>query len=140
MLLCMAWGDSWEGGGTGSSCCSCPLDSSPGCSSSLLLPALTHPLTHSHTLTDSPCVPTAYPGHSSDVDVVAWHPNSHYVATGSGDRTVRLWDVASGATVRLMGGQAGAVTALAFSPDGTALAAGTEGGSVALFDLASGRR
>jgi transcription initiation factor TFIID subunit 5 len=35
-------------------------------------------------------------GHQSDVDVVSWHPNSQYVATGSSDRTVRLWDVSSG--------------------------------------------
>lgn len=26
-------------------------------------------------------------GHTSDVDVVRWHPNCHYVATGSADRT-----------------------------------------------------
>lgn len=35
-------------------------------------------------------------GHQSDVDVVSWHPNSHYVATGSSDRTVRVWDVSNG--------------------------------------------
>jgi WD40 repeat protein len=53
-------------------------------------------LLHMHTLT-APlvlCCPLA--GHQSDVDVVSWHPNSHYVATGSSDRTVRLWDVATG--------------------------------------------
>ena len=26
-------------------------------------------------------------GHTSDVDVVRWHPNCHYIATGSSDRT-----------------------------------------------------
>jgi transcription initiation factor TFIID subunit 5 len=35
-------------------------------------------------------------GHQGDVDVVRWHPNCQYLATGSCDRTVRLWDVASG--------------------------------------------
>ena len=30
-------------------------------------------------------------GHFSDVDCVAFHPNSNYVASGSGDRSVRLW-------------------------------------------------
>jgi WD40 repeat protein len=43
-------------------------------------------------LPDTP-LPT---GHQSDVDVVCWHPNSQYVATGSSDRTVRLWDVSNG--------------------------------------------
>ena len=30
-------------------------------------------------------------GHFSDVDCVAFHPNSNYVASGSSDRSVRLW-------------------------------------------------
>lgn len=80
------------------------------------------------------------PGHASDVDVVAWHPNSHYVATGSADRTVRLWDVASGATVRLLAAQTSCLTCLAFSPDGGTLAAGSEDGSIAVYDLSAGRR
>jgi WD40 repeat protein len=51
-------------------------------------------------------------GHNSDVDVVRWHPNAHYVATGSTDRTVRLWDVRDGATQRvLLGHQAAVCTA-----------------------------
>ena len=35
---------------------------------------------------------------------VQFHPNSNYVATGSTDRTVRLWDVLSGNCVRVMTG------------------------------------
>jgi WD40 repeat protein len=46
-------------------------------------------------------LPLRFTGHQSDVDVVSWHPNSHYVATGSSDRTVRLWDVASGESAHL---------------------------------------
>ena len=30
-------------------------------------------------------------GHFSDVDCIAFHPNSNYVASGSSDRSVRLW-------------------------------------------------
>jgi len=52
------------------------------------------------------------------VDLVRWHPNHHYVATASSDRTVRLWDVSSGACVRFLVGLKGAPTSLALSPDG----------------------
>lgn len=80
------------------------------------------------------------PGHQSDVDVVSWHPNSHYIATGSSDRTVRLWDVGTGSCVRIMTAQTSGPTSLAFSPDGKQLAAGTEDGSVSVYDLATARR
>ena len=30
-------------------------------------------------------------GHERDVDVVKYHPNANYLATGSSDKTVRLW-------------------------------------------------
>lgn len=43
-------------------------------------------------------------GHHSDVSTVRWHPNSHYVATGSHDRTVRLWDVRDGKSQRILVG------------------------------------
>lgn len=39
-------------------------------------------------------------GHSADVDVVRWHPNCQYLATGSTDRCVALWDVREGDRVR----------------------------------------
>ena len=74
------------------------------------------------------------------MDTVAWHPNSQYIATGSSDRTVRLWDVGTGACVRLMSAQSACPTCLAFSPDGRQLAAGTEDGSVSVYDLGSARR
>ena len=37
----------------------------------------------------SPPPPPPSAGHTSDVDVVRWHPNCHYIATGSTDRTGR---------------------------------------------------
>lgn len=39
-------------------------------------------------------------GHTADVDVVRWHPNCQYIATGSTDRSVILWDVRSGDRAR----------------------------------------
>ena len=36
--------------------------------------------------------------------VVQFHPNGKYIATGSSDRTCRLWDVQSGQCVRLLPG------------------------------------
>ena len=69
-----------------------------------------------------------------------FHPNSNYIATGSSDNSVRLWDVQSGNTVRVFPGHTGAVHALAFSPDGRSLASAGEDGVVMHWDISSGKR
>jgi len=43
-------------------------------------------------------------GHLSDVDAVCFHPNSNYIATGSSDNSVRVWDVLNGNCVRAFTG------------------------------------
>lgn len=69
-----------------------------------------------------------------------FHPNSNYVATGSADKTVRLWDVQTGNCVRLLTGHTGTVNTLAISPTGQVMASGGEDGTIFLWDLASGKK
>lgn len=45
-----------------------------------------------------------FAGHLADVISTRFHPNSNYIATGSTDRTVRLWDVLNGNCVRIFTG------------------------------------
>ena len=72
--------------------------------------------------------------------MVQFHPNGNYIATGSTDRSCRLWDVQTGDCVRIFQGHAGTVHALAFSPDGRMLASGAEDGVVILWDIAASRK
>ena len=52
--------------------------------------------------------PRSAAGHHTDVDVVRWHPNGHYLATAS-DRQLRLWDLRSGTCMRVLQAHTAAV-------------------------------
>lgn len=70
---------------------------------------------------------------------VQWHVNCNYIATGSSDKTVRLWDVQSGECMRIFTGHCGMVLSLAMSSDGRYMASGDEDGAILMWDLGSGR-
>ncbi len=70
--------------------------------------------------------PTAsMPGHNDAVYSVAFHPlRGHILASASGDRTVKLWDVATGRRLDTFSQPSKEQYSAAFSPDGKVIAAG----------------
>lgn len=66
-----------------------------------------------------------YTSHSKPVEIVAWSPFGHVVATGSDDSTVRIWNPFSGKDSVVYRGHTTPVIALAWSPDGAYIATGT---------------
>jgi WD40 repeat protein len=77
-------------------------------------------------------------GHKAPVVTLAFSPDSHILATGSADHTVRLWDTRNSSLLSEMTGHTGWVRCMAFSPDGKTLASGSEDGTITFWDIHSG--
>jgi WD40 repeat protein len=69
---------------------------------------------------------------------VAFDPTGRRLASGAGDRTVRLFDAATGKTERVLRPHADWVQALAFSPDGRLLATASRDRTARVIEAASG--
>ena len=64
---------------------------------------------------------------------VCFSPDGKQVASGSADRTVRLWDVETGACIRTLEGHGRGVYSVGFRPDGKQLASGSFDRTVRLW-------
>lgn len=76
-------------------------------------------------------------GHGQAISAVA--DTERFVATGSGDGSVILWDKAAGQLLFTLKGHASKITALAFSPDATRLVSSGLDGTFQLWDTSEGR-
>jgi WD40 repeat protein len=78
-------------------------------------------------------------GHSDSVNSVAFSPDGKQAISGSNDKTLKLWDVASGSVIRTFSGHSSWVYSAAFSPDGKQAISGSNDKTLKLWDIASGR-
>ena len=79
-----------------------------------------------------------YRGHSAYVNAVTWSPDGIYIASGSSDKTVQVWDASRGGIITTYHGHAGDVNAVAWSPDGTCIASGSYDRTVQVWDVGDG--
>ena len=66
-------------------------------------------------------------GHSDDIRAMTFSPDGTLLATGSVDRTARLWDAATGAPFAVFDGHSNGVSVVVFSPDGKRVATASAG-------------
>jgi WD40 repeat protein len=82
---------------------------------------------------------TTLVGHGDSVRCLAFTKDGKTLASGSTDRTVKLWDVAAGKERATLKGHKADVLSVAFSPDGKLLASGGMDNTAKLWDAMTGR-
>jgi len=79
-------------------------------------------------------------GHTGTVGTVAFSPNGKLIASGSYDRSVKIWDVGSGLLLQTLSGEMEAVYAVGFEPNGKRIVLGGKDGVITVRDAENGQR
>jgi WD40 repeat protein len=77
-------------------------------------------------------------GHARSVYAVAFSPDGGRIASGSLDRTVKVWDARTGEVERTLTGHSSFVLAVAFSPSEERIASGSTDRTIKVWDLRVG--
>ncbi len=77
-------------------------------------------------------------GHNDSVHSIAFSPDGKILASGSGDKTIKLWDISTGETIKMLTGHSKGVDSVSFSPDGKILASGSYDKTIKLWDVSTG--
>ncbi|MBW4644006.1 MAG: ribosome assembly protein 4 [Goleter apudmare HA4340-LM2] len=80
-----------------------------------------------------------FEGHENSVTSIVFSPDGLTLASASSDKTIKIWDVATGQTLKTLKGHNNSVTSVAFSPDGLTLASGSLDKTIKLWDVTTGK-
>jgi len=77
-------------------------------------------------------------GHRDWIRSVAISPDGQTIVSSSYDRTIKVWDLATGSLKRTLSGNSAQVVFVTISPDGQTIFSGNVDGTIKVWDLATG--
>lgn len=80
------------------------------------------------------CVHTLV-GHTSPIGTIAMHPQGKWLASGSFDKTIKLWNMQTGTLLETLTAHEGTVSSLVFTPDGSRLVSGSIDHTIRIWRL-----
>jgi WD40 repeat protein len=78
-------------------------------------------------------------GHSDSVSSVAYSPNGQTLASGSWDKTIKLWNVKTGNLLQTLTSHSNDINSVAYSPDGQTLASASNDKTIKLWNVKTGK-
>ncbi|KAH8508727.1 hypothetical protein H0E87_010751 [Populus deltoides] len=89
----------------------------------------TSPITHLHD----------FHGHEQGVSDLAFSSDSRFIVSASDDKTLRLWDVTTGHTIKTLHGHTNYVFCVNFNPQSNMIVSGSFDETVRIWDVKSGK-
>jgi WD40 repeat protein len=77
-------------------------------------------------------------GHTSGAISVSFSPDGSLIASGSLDKTIKIWRVSDGSLVRTLTGHTNRVESVTFSPDGSLIASGSDDNTIKIWRVSDG--
>jgi WD40 repeat protein len=91
------------------------------------------------SLPSSPFLQQTLTAYSSNVMSVSINRDAKTLASGSSDKTIKLWNLETGEEIRTLKGHTSGIAQVNFSPDGKTLASGSRDKTIKLWNLANGQ-